>query len=371
MRSIGVLAPLAALGVLLSLCSCSRSDDGVAEELEQGEGESSVSVAVTAVRRGPISRFIPSAGNLEAEREAMLLAETSGRVEAVAFEEGDAVPAGALLVTLDDDDPRLQVARARLVAERDAAELARITRLHERELVAGERFEAARLQAELSATDLELAKERLDRTRVRAPFEGVLAALSIRPGQSATAGAPVARVVVLDPLLLRIHLPEDEVAELRIGQPVEILAGRASGGRHEGEIRLISPVVDPSAGTVEVTIEVPNPELALRPGSFARVRVVTEVRDAVLLVPTDALLFDPGESFVFRVEGDSVTRAGVEIGLAADGWTEVRRGLDEGDAVVSAGQGALRRGDRVSVVDGEDEEAGALAAEREDGNAAL
>lgn len=343
----------------LGLLSCSGADQGRADEVD-GEEELPISVGVEPVRRAEISRFVPTAGNLQAEQEAVLVAEAGGMLVTVPFEEGEVVERGAVVSQLEDEDLRLQAERARLVRRRDENELARVRKLYERELLAHEEFEAARTRAEISATDLRIVEERLEQARVRAPFKGVLAELYLRAGQSAAPGAAVARLVAIDPLHLPVFLPEEDVAELQLGQPVQVLAQGSGENWQEGRILLISPVVDPSTGTVKVTVEVDNEDRSLRPGAFARARVIIGTRPAVLQVPEEAVLYEARIPFVYSAQADTVARRELQVGWTADGWTEVVAGLEEGAPVIVSGKSALRVGDRIKVI--EKEEPAAVAA---------
>ena len=341
---------LLCLGFVMAGLGCDRrpSAQTSAEDTER----SPVLVESNRARRGVVHRFVPSSGNLEAHRQATLVAEDAGPVLETPFAEGDSILSGDLLVLLHPRDRVLQLERARWVARRDSAELARSRTLFERSLISLEVFEQARVASAISKTDLEVASHALERTQIGAPFDGVVAELFVRPGQVAALGAPVVSVVDADPLRLLLYLPEDDLADLAPGQVVDVQSqGRADPIR--GEVVRISPVVDAVTGTVKVEASLPNPGGVVRPGAFVRARLITEVREDVVLAPINAVLYEGRTSFVFCLEAGMAKRVSVTLGLEEEGWVEVTSGLIGGEELVVAGQGALREGDPVRLAGGE------------------
>lgn len=208
-----------------------------------------------------------------------------------------------------------------------------------------EQAQAAARQAEAA---LRLVRLQLEQTQVRAPLDGVVVERRADPGEYAAPGVPL--LTVADVSTVRVHLAvsETRIRMLRVGQPVQVavdaLPGRAFSGRVEGW----TPAADPRTRSFLVKVRVPNADGALRPGMFARGRVVLQSKPQVPAVPSEALVYEGGRAFVFVVESGRAWRRPVAVGLTSAGWSEVR-GLAPGTPVVVAGQGLLRDGDPVTV----------------------
>jgi membrane fusion protein (multidrug efflux system) len=134
----------------------------------------------------------------------------------------------------------------------------------------------------------------------------------------------------------------------------------STGARLAGRIKLISPVIDPTSGTIKLTVEVPDYPEQTRPGDFAQVQIVTEKRDGVLLVPRIAVLTDKGESVVYTVvKGDepdaepAAERRVVEVGFTDDASAQIMSGLSLGDMVVVKGQRSLKNGSPLKILEGD------------------
>jgi membrane fusion protein (multidrug efflux system) len=148
-----------------------------------------------------------------------------------------------------------------------------------------------------------------------------------------------------------VHIPEKEFRKLAPQQPAEVVVDALSGERFTGVISRISPTVDPKTGTFRARVEVPDPSRRLKPGMFARVNIVYERREDALQLPRAAILDADGTQSVFVVVGDKAEQRPVRTGLANNGWLEVVEGLDGSEQVVVVGQGGLKTGSAVRVVD--------------------
>jgi len=138
---------------------------------------------------------------------------------------------------------------------------------------------------------------------------------------------------------------------LRPDQPVD-LALESSGVKMRGRIKLVSPTIDPSSGTIKVTVEIDDYPDGVRPGDFAQVKIVTEQRARATLVPKIALVNDRGEQVVYVSQADSTAeRRVVEVGFQDDLNAEIVKGVSEGDRVVVKGQRSLKNGSAIKVID--------------------
>lgn len=355
--------PAAALALLLALpfVACSGGADGggggrPADARAQGPGgpegreRPAVPVEVASAARGSIASTYAATATLEAEKQAQVLARVSGLVESRQVEEGDRVAAGRVLLTIDNDEYALRLSQARATAANLRGRAERMREMWEQRLVSVEEKEA--LENELAAAEAaeELAALELGYTRVQAPFAGRITQRLVDVGQNVSVGTPLFLLADFDPLLARVHVPARQFGDLAAGQAVELVLD-SDRRALQGRIKLVSPTIDPETGTIKLTVEIPDAPARVRPGDFAEVRVVTEMREGRLLVPRSAVVSEKGEDVVFVVEGEEAQRRVVELGLQDDVHAEVLDGIAEGDAVVVKGQRSLEGGAKVRVVE--------------------
>lgn len=177
------------------------------------------------------------------------------------------------------------------------------------------------------------------RVTVRSPVSGVVAELTAREGMTVTSGAPLYRLNGLSRVWVNAEIPEAAASQVRLGAAVEARAAAWPQTTFKGKVGAILPEVDPVSRTLKARIELANPEGRLVPGMFATVDLVPPMRQAVLLVPSEAVIQTGARSLVFVEAGDGgFAPVEVETGAEANGETEIRKGLKTGQQVVTSGQ---------------------------------
>ncbi len=316
-------------------------------------------VETRTLRSGPVI-----SGALRARQAATLRAEVAGPVLEVKAQQGQPVKRGQLLVRLDDVALRDQLIAARsaarvaenalrvAVAEEERNEqLARAEVITPRDL---ERAQLARHQAQAQLSEaqsrLALAREQVGRTRVIAPFEGVVSERQVNAGDVVQPGSPLLTVVDPRSLELEASVPAEFAGKIEADTPVDFRLPGDGERTFSGKIERINPAVDPSTGQVRIYVTIPNVEQALLVGLFAQGRVASESREALAL-PLEAV--DPRTTppSVMRVRDGRLERVAVELGLRDDvaQQLEVRSGLRAGDVVVLGSARDLAEGTRVQV----------------------
>jgi membrane fusion protein (multidrug efflux system) len=299
-------------------------------------------VAVHAAELGAISAYTVATANLVAEDEVKVVAETEGKVQKLLVEEGDRVGRAQTLVQIDPTDATLAVEKAQIALQNAGIGLTRGEGLSKANLISAQELDKLRFERDLAAHELADARHRLRKTTVAAPFGGRITVRKIQTGQQVKPGDELFTLADFDPLVARIFLPEREVLDLAVGQPVRLALRAREDTRFDGRIRQISPVVDTASGTVKVTVEAVRPPASVRPGAFVTVEVLRETRRNAVLVPRPAVIRELQETFVFVADGKVARKRVVDVGLEEGDRLEIRAGLKAGEQVITAGQGALK-----------------------------
>ncbi len=319
-------------------------DKGKTQEKE------SVPVELATVIVKDMPAYLGTTATLEPEKQADVLAKIAGQIEGILVEEGDWVRQDQVLAQLDGKAQQValeeQAARCRALE----LDLQRVTHLFDQDLASEKDLHDARYAWEGAQAQKKAAELQLTYTQVRAPFAGIVAQRQVDPGQTVAVGTTLFTIVDPTPLLARIHLPERQAQRIVPGQSVVISPDTDADARVPGQVVRISPVVDARTGTVKVTCEVDANDYRLRPGSFVRVDVQTDLRPHVLVIPKRALLAEGAEMFVFRAAADTVSQIPVTTGLTNHTHIQVTAGLEEGDRVVTVGHGALKTGARIREI---------------------
>jgi membrane fusion protein (multidrug efflux system) len=296
-----------------------------------------------------ISAYYRASSVVDADRQVELVAKVSGRVHEVGVEEGDWVRKGQVLAALQNDRERIQLRQAELHEADEQRELDRRQALLDQNLVTREQFEETKSAHAQAVADRELAAINLEDTLVRAPFDGQITDRKTVPGQHINATEALFTLVDLDPLRVRIHLPEDVARKVAPGDEVQ-LDVETLDHPVPAVVERVAPVVDPGTSTVRLTLLVRGRNPGLKVGGFVKARLVTDTQNAALAIPKVALLEEGGLRSVFLAEADTVRKVEVHTGLWDDVHVEVLDGLDPGAFVVSLGQGGLRTGSKIEVI---------------------
>jgi len=307
-----------------------------------------VPVEVSTVLPREISSYYYTTATLDPEREVNVPSKITGEIVKLHVEEGAWVSQGAVLCQIEDDEPRIALDEARINLEKQASEFDRIRSMYEEKLISDREFTDAKYQADLAKNQHEAALVRYEYTKVRAPFEGVITKRYVELGQNINAGEQLFEIADTDPLLLRLYLPESEIGDIHVGQEVSIHPDNDPGKTLHGRVVRIAPEVDKRTGTVKVTAETSGEAM---PGSFARIKVVTDTRRGSLTILRRGIISDAGEFYVYVAEADTVRKIPVHIGYQDERFAEIIDGVEEGDSVVVVGIGGLRTGTKIKVLE--------------------
>jgi membrane fusion protein (multidrug efflux system) len=319
-----------------------------------------VPVEVAATRRAEMAAVYTGTAPIESERKAGVVAKVQGEIRQILVDEGQHVREGQLLVRLDGDQMRLQVALAEATMRKLERDYARNTELQAKGLISAVSIDNLKYELEAAKASWELTRLQLSYTDIRSPIGGTITIRAERVkigntvmpagGVIATSDSALFVVEDLDSLILKINMPERELAKLSVGQVAELSFDAVPGRMFTGKVDLISPYVDPATATFGVRVRVTDTGGLLRPGMFARVAIVYERKLDALQIPRTALLDGDGPPKVFVVKGGKAAERPVQLGLSNGAYVEIVTGLKDGEQVVVVGQAAIKPGATVRIV---------------------
>lgn len=338
---------------------------GTEATTSQGRGPQATPVEVVEAKSEQIRETIRAVGTLRASEDVEIRPETSGIVEEVRFEEGKAVAEGQLLYLIDDAKLQRELSRqvAALESVKARLELAELTYERTRELVetdftsrealdeAQANLRQQRAEIDRLESEIALVKERIEDTRIKSPFAGVVAESFVDAGDYVTVGDHLLTLYRLNPLETSVSVPERFTGKIRPGMSLELAVSAYPLRLFEGKVDYISPAVSESSRELTIKATILNDDRALKPGMFATAAMVTEVREGRPVLPEEALVSTRTGYIVFVVENGKAVQRDVKIGLRVPGKVEVRQGVEIGDTVVRAGHMNVTPGQPVQIIE--------------------
>ncbi len=289
-------------------------------------------------------------GSLRSDESTMIRPEVEGRIVTLHFQEGQAVRAGDLLVGLDDAIARAELAQARANLDLAEKSFARAQMLFKRGASNAQALDEASSQQQAARASLALSQARLDKTQIRAPYDGVLGLCLVSIGDYLSPGEDIVNLEVLDPLKVDFRVPQKAVSQVRIGQVVELTLDTFGGERFQGRIIALNPRLDEVGRSQAIRAQVANSDHRLKPGQFVKVSVILAERPKALVIPEEAVMPMGQLLFVNLVVDGKVERRQIRIGQRLRGRAEVVEGLLGDETVISAGWQKVSPGDEVRTV---------------------
>ena len=333
-----------------ALLAAPKAPSPTQQPTPKGERSQSVAVETATAISTTSTEDIRAIGTLQSDESVQISSEITGRITEILLTEGAPVSAGAVLVRLDDALARAEVDDAQARFNLAQGNLGRANSLAKSGNVTERARDEASTNAETTRAALELSKVRLDKHTIRAPFSGVAGIRKVSPGAYIAAGAPIVNLEKIDTLKIDFKLPELFLAQVKNGQSIEITVDALPGRTFNGTIYAIDPHLDINGRALNIRARLANPDLVLRPGLFARIRVKGQVTRNVVVIPESAVVPRGEEKIVYRVENGQAHETKVKLGNRHDGSVEVLEGIAADAIVVTAGQQKLKDGIAVEIV---------------------
>jgi RND family efflux transporter MFP subunit len=326
------------MAIFLSSCGGSKKQDEVTtDELPQ--------VRLATLTREAVEQTRNFMGTVQSFKQNDITPSVPVRIDNILVDIGDNVRQGQVLVEMDVVNRR----QMELQLSNLKREFERVSELHKAGGASQQQVDQLRVQIDVQQTAL---NNMIENTTLRAPFNGVVTTRNFHAGEMYGPGRPILTVMTLSPLKITIHVNEEYFPRVRRGMAVNVTTDIYPDEEFRGSVHLVYPTIDAMTRTFGVEVTLPNSDLRLRPGMFARVNVDFGAMDRVV-VPDLAVVRQAGtnDRYVFVHENGVVHKVKVQLGRQFGTYFEVLGGLDEGDEVVVAGMSRLLDQTRVRVVE--------------------
>ncbi|OGD35026.1 MAG: hypothetical protein A2V45_02050 [Candidatus Aminicenantes bacterium RBG_19FT_COMBO_58_17] len=360
--------------------------------------ESALPVKVVLVKRGDLVMRLESPGEAYTEKKIALKTEVTGTIKSLNVKEGLHVRAGEVLVEIDDQEYRLRWERSEALRlkylsdllldkqfappnkEMDAGAVERIKKaeqdfskagsLYGQGLISREDFEKAKRsyetlliesgvkQEEVMAAakgltqaeiDAKIAQMELERTKIRAPFAGIISDIKVSPQEYISPGRELFTLVDISKIKVQARVLESEIGKMKVGYEATLRFSAYPGKTFKGHVEAVSPIINPEDRTCAVHIAVDNTQEEIKPGMHAEVEIAADIYKDRVLVPQEAVLVRGGRKLVFAVEEGLAKWRYIEVGLENKDYAEVLDGIKEGEMVIVEGHFTLAHDARVQV----------------------
>lgn len=341
------------LPAIMAHMGLARSDLGQAASgsLQKRAAVPPVAVYVATAKAEDLSRRLRAVGTLKASESVTISPEIAGRVANISPDQGERVAEGDLLAELDATIYLAQIADAEARMKLWRANAERAQSLMAKGAGTQKSVDETISELGIAEATLKLAEANLAKTRITAPFGGVLGLRQVSAGEYLTPGQPIFSLSRIDPLYVDFSLPQTELALARPGTAVDIETDAFPGAHFPGSIIAIDPELDAAARAISVRAEIANRDRSLKPGLFIEVSIdAGQIKDAVT-IPEQALVARGDRVFVYAVEDGRAQLRPVTTGYRESGKVQVVDGVRPGDVIVTDGQMKLRPDADVKIVE--------------------
>lgn len=360
--------------------------------------ETPLPVKVVEAKIGDLIIKLKSPGEAVTNMKINMKTELAGVIKSLNVEESKHVKKGELLVELDDEKYRLDLEQeeatrlkvlSELLVEKRFAEPGETRSGPDREkiqkvkddyeetrrrfhsgLISRAEFEKASKEYELSLIEsgekkeeilaatkgltqaeirVKAAQMNLEKTKIKAPFSGIIHDIKVSPQEHVTSGRELFTLVNIDRIRVHAKVLESEIGKMKVGREVDLKFSAYPGKIFKGEVKAISPVINPQDKTCNVIIDVANPEKEIKPGMHVEVEIAAEIHKDKLLIPQDAVLVRSGRKLAFVVEEGLAKWRYIDVGLENEDYAEVLDGIKEGESVIIEGHFTLAHDARVRI----------------------
>lgn len=305
-------------------------------------------VSAFIVNPTTIEEKIFTTGTILANEEVNLASEVSGKVTKISFNEGAKVKRGDLLVKINDSE--LQALLLKTTYSKKLAEEKefRQRKMLEREAISKEEYDVALSELNKLDAEIQQIKAQIEKTEIRAPFDGVVGLRSVSEGSYINSSTIVATLQNVNPLKIDFSVPEKYFNQVKAGNQITFTI-QGLDKKFSGKVYAVEPKIDANTRTLKMRAVSKNDNLELFPGSFAQVELVLRRIENAFVIPTEALTSDIKGQKVFVISNGKSYERPVVVGIRQDRNIQILSGINSGDTVVTKGILNVKPGGAVKI----------------------
>jgi membrane fusion protein, multidrug efflux system len=295
------------------------------------------------VQSADLDNRIMASGTVLPDESVELSSEASGKITAIYFREGERVKKGDLLLTINDADLQAQLQRFKYQEELLVEREFRQGKLLEKEAVSQEVYDRALADLNTNRAEMLMVEAQIAKTRVKAPFDGVIGLRMVSEGSYITPNTRIASLVKMQPVKIEFSIPEQYASDVKPGNSISFTIG-STKKTYEANVYAVEPIIDQSTRTLRIRAIYPNPGLDVIPGSFATVELVLRTYEEAVTIPTEALVPMLGTQMVYLFKNGMAEPMEVQTGIRTSDMIQISSGLNPGDTLITTGILQLRKG---------------------------
>jgi len=309
-----------------------------------------LSVKAFIARPQKLENKILVTGTVLANEEIELRSEISGRIKKIFFKEGTQVKKGDMLVKIDDSDLQARLLKAQYQKKLAEEKEYRQRLLLEKEAISKQEYDIALTELNTLEAEIQLIKAEIDKTEIRAPFDGVIGLRYVSEGSYISPSVKISTLQNIDTLKVEFAIPEKYMRLVDVGDKINFKV-QGSDKRYSAVIYAVDPKIDPTTRTLQVRAIFPNRNHEILPGSFAEIEVILEEIPNAILIPSEAVIPTAEGSKVFVYNSGKAFERKVETGIRTERFIQIKSGLNPGDTVLTTGLLQVRSGFNVKIAE--------------------
>lgn len=327
--------------IILILPKLNLNNNGKEKGVEQKSMARSIGVNAIIIQTKPLQNKIFSNGTLISNEEVELRSEISGKIIGIFFAEGKRVKKDAVLLKINDSELQatLKKNKSKVVLAKDKEY--RSKQLLEKNLISQQEYDLALGELISVLADVEFNEAQLEKTEIKAPFDGIIGLRSVSVGSYISPQVKIATLQNINPIKMDFSVPQKYFGLLKEGR--QIFVKLSSPGKvYKGNIYAIEPKIDQNTRTVQVRALVPNVSGELTPGAYVEIEIILEEIKNAIMVPTEAIVPDIQGEKVFLYKGGTAVPQIVTPNIRTESEIQIINGLDVGDTLIISGIIQLR-----------------------------
>lgn len=322
------------------------------KELEQTAkaqgGGGRLSVDALIIRPAQLDNKLNVTGSVLPNESLELRSEVSGKITSISFREGKSVRRGDLLIQTNDDEIAAQLEKQKYNRKLNEDNEFRQRKLLEKDAISQEEYDNALNRLNTTEADIRLLESQLDKTRIRAPFDGVIGLRFVSEGAYISPSTSIATLYNISPAKIEFAIPGRYSTQVTPGKKIRFTI-ESDQKVYEGDVYAIEPRIDPDTRTLKIRAQADNKSGILLPGQFVKVELILESMSNAILVPTEAVIPEQAGKKVFILEGGKAKEVFIETGIRTASSLEVVSGLKANDTLLTTGILQLKPGMAVQI----------------------